>query len=91
MKKIKNIISTEYGIPDISCKSRKSNIVEARAVFCWVANRILDKPIKEISEYLAFDYHTVTHHIKRVSKQKQYDMNFSNRLKKIVDALKKIA
>lgn len=87
---IEKVVKEEYGIPNIFERSRKSKIVEARAVYFYLLKNILDMRYLKMAELFGFDHSTIYHNIKRVLYQSSYDSKFQERLEKVENIVKEM-
>lgn len=85
VKIIEKTISEEYGIPDIMTRTRKSNVVEARAVLFWILKNKMGMSYPTIGKMYKFNHVTIMHNVKRVDNQITCDKNFYKKFKNIVE------
>tara|TARA_R100001463_G_scaffold6764_5_gene21942 strand:+ start:1430 stop:1861 length:432 start_codon:yes stop_codon:yes gene_type:complete len=60
-EKIKKLVEAETGIQDISIKSRKQNLVEARVVFSTLCLRHTNDSYERIAQVIKRDHSTIVH------------------------------
>lgn len=77
---IKKLIEAETGIEDISVKSRKRHIVEARVVFTTLCLRHTKDSYETISKIINRDHSTVVHCRKIYNNWSQFPKHYLNNL-----------
>lgn len=85
LDEIEKRISNIYIIENIFVKSRKQDIVEARALLFWILKIKLGKSFCEIGRCYGYNHATIIHHVNRISSQMKFDKKFNKRIEEIVE------
>lgn len=79
-EKIKKLVEAETGIEDISIKSRRQDIVEARVMFSTLCLRHTNDSYERIAVTMNRDHSTVVHHRKLHNNWLEYPKQYLNNL-----------
>ena len=87
---VKDIAGRYYKInPDlIQVHSGKAEIVEVRALFCFIAYLYLDYPIQKIADYIGYSRSTIYHHIETLIDNYLIYKDFEESLDKLLTKTK---
>tara|TARA_R110000737_G_scaffold344113_1_gene370926 strand:- start:63 stop:494 length:432 start_codon:yes stop_codon:yes gene_type:complete len=77
---IKKIVEAETGIEDISTRSRKQHIVEARIIFSVLCLRHTKNSYHRIAEIMNRDHSTIVHHRKLYNNWLEYPKQYLDNL-----------
>ena len=78
LKLLKKQVQNVCCIEDITIRSRKRHIVDARKMFCHIARRKTKLTYGVIGDMIKIDHATVIHSIKKADLHLEMDVNFLN-------------
>lgn len=78
LKLLKKQVESVCCIEDITIRSRKRHIVDARKMFCHIARRKTKLTYGVIGDMIKIDHATVIHSIKKADLHLEMDVNFLN-------------
>tara|TARA_R110000744_G_scaffold6534_3_gene22831 strand:+ start:787 stop:1218 length:432 start_codon:yes stop_codon:yes gene_type:complete len=78
--KIKKLVESETGIEDLSTKSRKQSIVEARVVYSVLCLRHTNDSYERVAKLINRDHSTIVHHRKIYRTWAEYPKMYLNNL-----------
>lgn len=89
LKKIKQVVEMNTNVKDISVRSRKQNLVDARTIYFVLAKRLTSFSYSIISELVNRDHSSVTHGINEIYSGWLLTPNYFKSQLQLIDAIEK--
>lgn len=89
LKKIKKIVEMNTNVKDLSVRSRKQNLVDARTIYFVLAKRLTTFSYSTISELVNRDHSSVTHAINEIYSSWLFSPNYFKNQLQMIDAIEK--
>lgn len=89
LRKIKQVVEMNTNVKDLSVRSRKQNLVDARTIYFVLAKRLTTFSYSIISELVNRDHSSVTHGINEIYSSWLLTPNYFKSQLQLIDAIEK--
>lgn len=89
LKKIKRVVEMNTNVKDLSVRSRKQSLVDARTIYFVLAKRLTTFSYSIISELVNRDHSSVTHAINEIYSSWLLTPNYFKSQLQLIDAIEK--